>query len=88
MALGASPADVASLIATQGGVPVLAGLGIGLGLAMWLARYLSSVLYGVRPRDPFTLVGVSLMLLAVAAVATALPAYRAAKTDPVDALRS
>ena len=87
MALGASPADVAGLIARQGGAPVLAGLGIGLGLAMSLARYLSSVLYGVRPRDPVTLVGVSLVLLAVAAVATALPAYRAAKTDPMEALR-
>ena len=87
MALGARPADVAVLIARQGGVAVLAGLGIGLGLAMSLDRYLSSVLYGVRPRDPMTLVGVSLVLLAVAAAATALPAYRAAKTDPVDALR-
>jgi ABC-type antimicrobial peptide transport system permease subunit len=87
MALGARPADVAGLIARQGGGPVLAGLGIGLGLAMSLGRYLSSVLYGVRPRDPVTLLGVSLVLLAVAAVATALPAYRAAKTNPVEALR-
>ena len=87
MALGARPADVAGLIARQGGVPVLAGLGTGLGLAVSLGRYLSSVLYGVRPRDPLTLLGVSLVLLAVAAVATALPAYRAAKTDPVEALR-
>jgi ABC-type antimicrobial peptide transport system permease subunit len=54
---------------------------------MWLSQYLSSVLYGVRPRDPSTLVGVTLVLLVVAAVATALPAYRAAKTDPMEALR-
>jgi putative ABC transport system permease protein len=87
MALGASPADIAGLIARQAGAPVLAGLGIGLGLAMSLGRYFSSVLYGVRPRDPATLAGASLVLLAVAAVATALPAYRAAKTDPVEALR-
>ena len=87
MALGASPADVARLIARQGAVPVLAGLGIGSAIAMSLTRYLSSVLYGVRPRDPVTLAGVSLVLLAVAAIATALPAYQAAKTDPVEALR-
>ena len=87
MALGASPADVARLIARQGAVPVLAGLGIGSAIAMSLTRYLSSVLYGVRPRDPMTLAGVSLVLLAVAAIATALPAYQAAKTDPVEALR-
>jgi hypothetical protein len=53
---------------------------------MFLNRYFSSVLYGVRPRDPATLAGASLVLLA-AAVATAWPAYRAAKTDPVEALR-
>ena len=87
MALGASPADVAGLIVRQAGAPVVAGLGIGLGLAMFLDRYFSRVLYSVRPRDPATLAGASLVLLAVAAVATALPAYRAAKTDPVEALR-
>jgi putative ABC transport system permease protein len=87
MALGASPADVAGLIVRQAGAPVVAGLGIGLGLAMFLDRYFSIVLYGVRPRDPATLAGTSLVLLAVAAVATALLAYRAAKTDPVEALR-
>lgn len=86
MALGASPADVAGLIVRPSRSAGGGWSGIGLGLAMFLDRYFSSVLYGVRPRDPATLAGASLVLLA-AAVATAWPAYRAAKTDPVEALR-
>ena len=87
MALGARPSDVAALIARQGGVPVAAGLALGLALAVSLARYLSSVLYQVRPRDPLTLALASLLLLAVAALAMAVPARRAARTDPMEALR-
>jgi putative ABC transport system permease protein len=87
MALGARPSDVAALIAMQGGVPVVAGLALGLALSISLTRYLSSVLYGVRPRDPLTLAGVSLALLLVAAAAIAMPARRAAQTDPMEALR-
>jgi predicted permease len=87
MALGARPVDVAGLIAREGGLPVIAGLALGLALSISLARYLSSVLYGVRPRDPLTLAGVSLVLLLVAAIAIALPARRAARTDPMEALR-
>ncbi len=86
MALG-GPSDVAALIAMQGGIPVVAGLALGLALSISLTRYLSSVLYGVRPRDPLTLAGVSLALLLVAAAAIAMPARRAARTDPMEALR-
>ncbi|HEV2447746.1 MAG TPA: ADOP family duplicated permease, partial [Candidatus Sulfopaludibacter sp.] len=87
MALGARPADVTALVARQGGVPVVAGLALGLALAVSLARYLSSVLYQVRPRDPLTLLGVSVVLLVVGALAIAAPARRAARTDPMEALR-
>ena len=87
MALGARPADVARLIAGQGGLPVVAGLAAGLAMAMTAARYLGSLLYEVKPRDPLTLIGASLVLLAVAAAAIAMPARRAARTDPIEALR-
>ncbi len=87
MALGARPADVVTLIARQGGLPVVAGLALGLALSISLARYLTSVLYAVKPTDPMTLAGSSIILLLVAAVATVHPARRAARTDPMEALR-
>ena len=87
MALGARPADIARLIARQGGAPVLAGLAIGMGCALSLSRYLASMLYGVKSQDPVTLACVSATLLAAAAMAMALPARRAARTDPMAALR-
>ena len=87
MALGARPADVARMVARQGGMPVLAGLAIGIGAALSLGRYLASMLYEVKPQDPVTLACVSVTLLAAAGVAMALPARRAARTDPMTALR-
>ncbi len=87
MALGAQQADIVRMIAGQGGRPVLAGLAIGLAAAIVAARWLSSLLYGVRPRDPLTLAVVSIVLLLAAAVALAAPARRAAATNPLDALR-
>ena len=87
MALGARPADIVTMIARQGGFPVAIGLAAGLASAMALTRYLGSVLYAVRPRDPLTFAGVSIALLIAAAVAIAIPARRAARTDPMEALR-
>jgi putative ABC transport system permease protein len=87
MALGASPQDVARMVARQAGAPVLAGLAIGIGCALLLSRFLASMLYSVTPQDPVTLACVSMTLLAAAAVAMALPARRAARTDPMVALR-
>ena len=87
MALGARPMDVARLVVRQGGAPVLTGLAIGLACSLWLGRFLTSMLYGVPARDPLTLAGVSVLLLLVAALALTLPARRAARIDPMDALR-
>ena len=87
MALGAKPAAVARLVAAHGDFPVLAGLALGPGSTIVLGRYLASVLYSVRPHDPATLDGVSTVLLAAAALAAFLPARRAARIDPVEALR-
>jgi predicted permease len=88
MALGARPAAIVKLIAWEGGLPVLAGLAIGLLAAGSLGRLLQSLLYRARPTDPLMLGGISAVLLAVAALAIVLPARRAARTDPMTALRS
>jgi putative ABC transport system permease protein len=87
MALGARPADVARMVARQGGAPVLAGLAIGMAVTLWLGRFLASLLYGVEPQDPATPAAVCLLLLTVAGVAMVRPARRAARIDPMAALR-
>jgi putative ABC transport system permease protein len=87
LALGAAPSDVVRMV--LGGGLLLTGAGLLVGLAgfLALARLLSSILYGVGPRDPLTIaVGVS-VLAAGAAVAAWVPARRAARVDPVEALR-
>ena len=87
MALGAGPRDVRRLMLTGGMLPVIAGCVIGLPLALALAPLLSSLLFGVRPFDPLTLVGVAVLLLLVALAACWLPAQRAMRVDPMVALR-
>ena len=87
IALGAEKNAVLAMVTRQG--LMLAGLGLvtGLALAYLGSRYVSSLLYGLNPADPFTFVAVPLVLLAVAAVAILVPAGRAAKVDPVLTLR-
>jgi putative ABC transport system permease protein len=87
MALGARQFDVLRLVLRRG--IILAALGIGIGSAgvLALTRLLSSLLYEVGPRDPVTFVIVSVLLGGVALLATYLPARRAAKVDPIVALR-
>lgn len=65
----------------------VSGLTIGFLVAVWTGRYLSGFLFGVTPADPATFVVVGVGLTAIAAVACAVPARRAAKVDPIDALR-
>jgi ABC-type lipoprotein release transport system permease subunit len=88
MAMGARPSDVLRLIAVQAGAPLAAGLGLGLVGASALSRSLASLLYGVRASDPVTLVAVSLALVAAGTTAAFLPARRAARIDPMTALRN
>jgi putative ABC transport system permease protein len=64
------------------------GLGLGLIAALLLTRWLSTLLYGVRPDDPASFAGVAILLLCVGLAASYLPARRAARTDPMAALRS
>jgi ABC-type antimicrobial peptide transport system permease subunit len=66
---------------------VLAGLAVGLAGSAALGRFLTAFLYGVRPRDPLTIAVASGTLLLAAALAIAVPARRAARTDPIEALR-
>jgi predicted permease len=87
MALGAERREVLGLILRQGLRLALAGVAAGVAGAFGLTRFLSSFLYGVKPTDPLTFIAVSLILTAVALVASYLPARRATKVDPVVALR-
>jgi len=87
MALGAQPGSVNKLILRQGLRPVVAGLAAGLLASLVAMRALASLLYGVTASDPPTLLAVSGVLLAISALASATPARRAARVDPMAALR-
>jgi predicted permease len=87
MALGARPADVAGMVLRQSGTVVLAGLGIGIVAALALTRLMAALLFGVAATDPVTYLVVIAFLVGVAGVASWLPARRAARLDPVTALR-
>jgi putative ABC transport system permease protein len=86
-AFGAERADVVGLVVGQVLVPILIGVATGLAGAFVLTRFLASMLYGVRPTDPLTFVVVSLVLTGTALLACYLPARRATKVDPMEALR-
>ena len=88
IALGAAPRRVAAAMARHG--LVLAGAGVALGLLVFavVARFLGAMLFGVKTSDPLTLAAATSLLLVIAAAASWLPARRAARIDPADALRS
>jgi predicted permease len=87
MALGAEGSHVKGMVLRQGFVLSGIGVGIGLASAFGLTRLMEALLYGVDPVDPLTFGAVALSLTAVAMVASYLPARRAAKVDPVEAIR-
>jgi predicted permease len=86
IALGAGRADVLKVVVAQGMFPVLAGLGIGLAASFGLTRLMAGMLYGVKAGDPATIIGVAVILAAVALIATLVPARRATRVAPVAAL--
>jgi ABC-type antimicrobial peptide transport system permease subunit len=88
IALGAQVADVGRQFLGRGLVLVAAGMLVGLAGGMALTDFVASLLFGVQPIDPPTLIAACLALLVVAGLAIALPARRAARLDPVEALRA
>jgi putative ABC transport system permease protein len=87
LALGASTAGVLRLVLGQGMGPVLAGIAFGLGGAMAATRLLGGLLVGVTARDPLTFLVTPVLLAAIAVLASAIPAHRASRLDPLIALR-
>jgi putative ABC transport system permease protein len=87
MALGAESKDMIRLMLRQGMALVLAGVGIGLAAALALTRFISAFLFEVSAFDPMTFAGVSALLTMVALAACYIPARRAARVDPMIALR-
>jgi putative ABC transport system permease protein len=87
MALGAQASEVLKLIVGQGMVLTLAGIATGVVASLFLTRLMSSLLFGVTATDPLTFVAVSALLAGVALGACFVPARRAARVDPMVALR-
>lgn len=87
MAVGAQSTDVLVLVLQQGFVPVAAGLIAGIAGALGLTRLLKSLLYEVSATDPVTFCAVSMGLITVSLAAMLIPALRATRVDPLDALR-
>jgi predicted permease len=87
MALGAKASDVLRAVIRQGIALAAVGILIGVAIALGVTRFLGSLLYNVKAADPFTFVGVALLLVTVAGLACYIPALRAARVDPIVALR-
>ncbi len=87
MALGADPNGVVRLVLRRVTLLVLTGIAIGAGISLWAARFVTTLLYGLEPRDPVTLIGAAAVLAIIGALAGWLPARRAARIDPAEVLR-
>jgi ABC-type antimicrobial peptide transport system permease subunit len=88
IALGATSGNVLRMVLGQGMRTIVIGVAIGIAGSFALTKTVSSLLFGVTATDPITFVGVTLLLIAVALVACYIPARRATKVDPMEALRS
>jgi ABC-type antimicrobial peptide transport system permease subunit len=87
MSLGAAPARILGIVLSDGAIMLALGTAIGLAGSLLVVRLLQGLLFGVAPRDPATLLGVTLVMAAVGLGACALPALRAARVNPLIAMR-
>jgi putative ABC transport system permease protein len=87
MALGAQSIQVLRVVVSEGFRPILFGVVIGVLASVGVSRALSATLFGLSPLDPLSFIGVSFLLIAIALLATWLPARRATEVDPMVALR-
>jgi predicted permease len=87
MALGADARGVVRLVLRRVALLVGAGVVIGAGVSLWAARFVATLLYGLEPRDPATMIGAAVVLGVIGALAGWIPARRAAQIDPAEALR-
>jgi predicted permease len=88
LALGARQEDVRNMVVRQGVLLAAGGVAIGFAIAFGLARFVTNLLYGVDGTDPMTFAAIPIVLIAVAVLATYVPAWRASRVDPVEALRT
>jgi ABC-type antimicrobial peptide transport system permease subunit len=88
MALGARPDDVVRMVIGQGAVLAVAGVAIGVVAALALSRLISGLLWGVSATDPLTYVAMAALFVLVVGAASWIPARRAARVDPMSALRA
>ena len=87
MALGAAPSGVVRLVLRRVALLVSFGVMLGAGISVWASRFVTTLLYGLQPRDPATLVLAALVLSLIGAMAGWIPARRAARIDPAQVLR-
>jgi len=88
MALGATRGRVLTLVIRRGLAWACMGIAAGLAVSLALTRLMAGLLYGVAPRDPGTFLSVTAILLSVAVIASAVPAFRASRVDPLEALKT
>jgi putative ABC transport system permease protein len=85
--MGAKKGNVWLIVLGHGGKMALAGVTIGLGGAFALTRLMTSLLFGVSPTDPLTFAAIPIVLIGIVFIASMVPALRATRLDPMDALR-
>jgi ABC-type antimicrobial peptide transport system permease subunit len=87
LALGATPRQLLAMVLREASWLSIAGIGAGAGVCLLLAQLVKSMLYGIAPNDPLTFFGTAMLLIAIALVASWIPACRAASVQPIDVLR-